>query len=395
MKKRLFIVSNYLTLLNSIYVIESSSEKAVNHLMLVANYCKQSFYDDMKLYANNYKLFDKCFLCREYLLGDKFDFARFRNEISSEYDEIYSTCFYYQSAIVIDKFENSDLYLLANGLASYMPQAISPSFISRIKGFYFWNYFGKMEPYLCSELGIPAFEIPKDYYKAKFSKVSEQLPEIVSAGKIVIFCAHNLFLCEKSISINEEFLEYKKVVEYYVKQGYTVYFKDHPKTPDLFADKFAAEFPDKVVSLSKVGTYPVESIIVKILPDALVSLFSSSIFAALDLYDIKSYTFEFSHNLNSFFLLGYVLSKSYFKTIGENFEYPQGCNDLCDLPIYQVLLSAVFLVKFSKSKFDDLCNMLSAQDFKELNKYRVQEHFLKPFELKDYEMYSSLFSFKS
>ena len=373
MKTRLFISSNYLTMLEACYVIEENNDGYENHLMIVSFGCKRTFFIDMLKFAQRLQIFDKIFFFNDFLMPNNlFNFEQLEKLANIKgYDEIYSTCFYMQGKIFIEKYKDAKFCLLSNGTASYQPQSLLGDLYKRAEGFYYLDYFNKTTPYLCSDLGVKAHVINKEYMKNKFLLLSEQIPNIQELKQnSIVLIAQNLYI-SKLATPAQEFNEYKNIMDYYVSNGHHVYFKNHPRSPQTFYNPIKDIYKDKVSVLGGYDTLPTESLIYKIEPSAVVSLCSTALFNIQDMYDIPSYTFSMTFEMKeSPIKIAYAMVKSYFNdydktTINPLMELP----DLSYAPLYQMLLYRVSRNFINKENFIKIQEYLKNESYSE--KYKI------------------------
>lgn len=387
MKKRFYICSNYLTVLLSLYAIEKSNDEGENHLLLLTNYCKQEYYDDMKNFSFDYNIFATVSILDDYenKQTHDIDFEKFKQENNIDvFDEIYATCYYDQAIKFMEYFDNADLYFLSNGLASYFPQKDSPEFYTRFKGFYYIKYFDMVNPFLCIEEGIKSIPVEKEFLIDKFAKIAEKIDIEPVNGKSIIFCTQNLFFNNKYINPKAEFDEYVRVIQNFINQGYTVYLKDHPRTPNVFG--IYMQHP-KIISLKDYNTYPVEALIYKLRPTNVVSLFSTALFNAYYLFNIPGFSYEFNLPLKNMFLLGHVMTKSYFYTLGSKTNDLIKIDALENQVLFEVLLFALSHQIFSESKFLNLQKKLQNIPFAPFTTLKIKLEFYNLLKTKSYQEY--------
>ena len=387
MKKRLFIVSNYLTLLFSLAAIKMSGVESENHLRLVANFCKQKYFDDMKLFSADYNAFSSVSVLDDYenRQTHEIDISKYISDIGVDiFEEIYATCYYEQGIKFMKFFENADLFFLSNGLASYFPQKDEPEFYKRFKGFYYLNYFDKMIPFLVSENFIKGIPVDREFFINAFKNIADKIDLNPVNERSVVLCVQNLFFNNKNITPQQEYGEYKRIAEYFLSQGFVVYLKDHPRTPNVF--NIYMQHP-RVIPLKDYDTYPVESVIMKLKPTFVVSLFSTSLFNAKDLFGIDGCSFELVYPLEGLHLCGHVMTKSYFKSLGASTNHLVKIDSLYNQVLYEVLMFAFAKKHCSRERFENLQSNLKNVFLDDFAFLKLKKEFLEMLKYKSYEQY--------
>lgn len=325
MKNNLFISSNALTTIISSLIIDENYKSDNNILLIVANHLETKFLDSMIDVAKRLECFNKILLFNEYSESMKlnctvtlkdaktFDFKRFEKDAEiNNIDKIYTTFLYVQARTIISHYTTSQVCAIENGTASYLPQQLEKELAERIVEFYSFNYFNILEPAILKSLPkIKNVVIDKIKIKEKFEKLSHAV-DIEQDENSVIFCAHNLSLNKNLMSEKEEFDEYYNIIKTLIAKGYDVYFKEHPKTPAHFYNKFRSQLKTNKLHLIKTP-YPVEIIIPKLKPKAIVSVFSSSLLTVPHIFEIPSHTFKIKNNLTKYpvFEMAYAMILSY------------------------------------------------------------------------------------
>lgn len=379
MKAQLFIVSNIQTLFTAAEIIESNNTNIENHLLIVSNACENKYLDYIKISAQDLNLFSKIFLFRNYVTSNnEFQFNNFKNDAAiNSYSKIYATCFYIQCKIFIKYFSDAEVYLMANGTASYQPQSLIYDY-DNIKGLYSLNYFDKIVPYLCSNMNIKNLPLNKSYFINKYSKLSNKI-QINLKPKSVIFCANNLFLYNK-FSVHQEYFEYKRIIKMLIDDNYIVYFKNHPRTSDIYLNELKHEFKDKIITLGNLEVFPIEAILCKLKPEKFVSCLSTANFNAKELFNIPTFSFLFNLPIeNCSLLLAYAMVLSYFNVIESNVENDKFLK-LSQSPLYQILLYKLSNLPIKKEDIIVIQEYLRKGYNKELfSLFNIDECFLHNF----------------
>lgn len=392
MKNNLFISSNAFNTIISSIIIEEKHKNDNNILLIVANHLDTKFFSSMINIAENLKCFSKILFYNEYSDTMKlnktitvkdaknFNFKSFEKDAQADsFENIYATFFYMQSKIIIDYYPDARIKVMENGTASYLPQNIDKNIANRILEFYSLNYFNLFSPAVLNVYpAIKNIVIEKEKIKEKFETLSN-LVKIEKDENAVIFCAHNLSLNKSLISESEEFDEYINAIKKLLAKGYTVYFKEHPKTPAHFYNKLRTIKNGNVKVLK--DPYPVEIIIPNLKPQAIVSVFSSSLLTVPHIFDIPSYTFKLSNNLSKFppFKMAYSMILSYIAQIDSNDSTPISNINLSENPVANIIYIDILKYFINKKTFLKFQKNIQTYD------YEIFEYLDIPKEL--YEIY--------
>lgn len=388
MKNNLFIASNALTTIISSLIIEQKHKGENNILLIVTNHLETKFLDSMVEIAARLECFNKVLLFNKYsntmklnhtvTLKDAkmFDFNQFEKdaEINNNIDKIYTTFLYVQSRTIIEHYTASKVYAIENGTASYLPQQFERDFAERISEFYSFNYFGILKPYIIKIFPkIKNIVIDKTKIKEKFEILSQSV-DIAQNNNSIIFCAHNLSLNKNLMNEKEEFNEYYSVIKNLIEKGYDVYFKEHPKTPAHFYNKFRSQLKTNKLHLIKTP-YPVEAIIPKLKPKGVVSIFSSSLLTVPHLFEIPSYTFKIKNNLTKYpvFEMAYAMILSHITRIDEPQALPIANLKNNTNPLSMVIFIEALKMFISKKDFLQIQKNIKTVPYEEFKYFDISE----------------------
>lgn len=382
MKTNLFISSNLLTTAISAIIVRENYTNDKNILLIVTNHVESKFLESMTNIAKKLNCFSDIVLFNEFSPNSKlnsnvslkqmkeFDYKKFETKVGvSKFDSIYTTNFYIHSKLIIEHYSDASVNLVENGTASYLYSAIPEQILAKTENIYSFNYFDLFNPQLPDKYkNIKNIVVDKQKAYEIFTELSE-LVSIDEEDNCVIFLAHNMSMVPNFLTLEQEFDEYARVIKDLTDKGYTVYFKDHPKTSDFFYEKL------KSLKLSNVkrlkSSEPLELIIPKLKPKAVVSLFSSTLLTAPHFFDIPAYTFEFKHDLSKMspYKLGYAMVMSYIPTLNSDKSIPIYPFTLDEHPLFQVTSISALQKFIDRKKFNKI-----QQNIQNIE-YEIFEHF--------------------
>ena len=404
-KNNLFISSSALTTLIFATIIDDKFRNDNNILIIVSNHLETKFLNSMYEIAEKLGCFHRILFYNDYSAGMKinstvtkkealdFNFNKFEQDTGiKEYDSIYSTFFYYQAQTLINHYKSSDLNMVENGTASYIQQKIDSVIIERIKNFYSFNYWDKwVSPLVIDFPKIKQIVINKEKIKLFLQRLARDI-SIEEDRNSVVFCTHNLCLDSSLMSIEEEFAEYYKAINELISKGFTVYLKEHPKTPDMFYNIVRSKLHSQKIKVIK-EPYPIEAIVCKLRPKAVVSVFSTSLLLVNDLFGIPCYTISMENNLskNKIFMLAYAMVTSYIPKISDfgNTQIPTSNLQLAEEPLVQILTTSIFKNFVERRKFNTIQKYIKDVDFSRFEYFGISE------ELFDIYKYGSYWDFLS
>jgi hypothetical protein len=403
MQTNLYISSNALTAIISSLIIKEKHPNDRNILMVVTNHIESKFIESMADIAKKLNCFSEVYMFNEFSEGirlntnislkqmKEFNFRKFEEKIgTSEFDNIYSTNFYIHSKIIIGHYEKARIHLLENGTASYFKGNFPQEFISRVDSFYSFNYFGTFIPEIVIEYPhIKNIVVDKQKTVEVFKYLSEFV-DIQEDEKSVLFLAHNLALVPNYVTEDEEFEEYKQIIQIYLDQGYTIYFKNHPKTPMFYYDKLKKMNSSKIKNLK--DNSPIEIIIPKLKPKMVVGLFSTALLTSAYFYDLPTYTFETKMKLAKMkaFSLAHAMVNCYIPKIGGTF--PVSDIKLHEHPLYQLVMINLSNKFIDRKTFRMLQEKIQTFDYSDFRQFEVPELLFNVFKNGSYWNYLDYFA---
>ena len=349
-------------------IIDEKFSNENNILLIVTNHIDAKFIENMELNAKRLNCFSKILCFNNYSDGmelnrtvtlknaKNFDFEKFEKDVNcNKFDNIYYTLFYFQAKTLINHYKKAQIFAIENGTASYFPQKLDENILYKTKAIYSLDYFNLIKPLITEQnKKIENRTVNQNKIKEKFEILAKDL-DFEENSNSIIFCAHNLSLNKNLISPNDEFEEYANIIREIIAKGYTVYFKEHPKTPDWFYNKFRAKFNSNNFKILK-STEPVETLVLKIKPKAIVGAFSTSLLTIPHIFGIPAYTFKMKNNLTSYpaFSLAYAMIMAYIPTIQEfdnEYVIPISKFELAEEPLTQITIADTLKKFVSRNKF--------------------------------------------
>ena len=235
------------------------------------------------------------------------DFNQIQNIVSQKFDNLWiGKLFSFQSKNIVERFSSLPIILFEEGIHSYIDQKhfklkniiwASGSIEEKLKVFYKYVFKKKL---LVSQ--FPQFIMPnhqkrckKKYYllplmesKSSKSTVSNKFifsvlenvtlkleqSNITVSDKPCVLVAGQYFSSLDLLSFDYELSVYNKIIDYYLNNGYDVYWKGHPRSK-IFDLKIRESFKERVNILEN-NTIPLE-IVLMLNPDVEVCGISSSV----------------------------------------------------------------------------------------------------------------------
>lgn len=331
-KKRLFItVGTYTTAISAALIEQLNEPNCENYLVSIAPTFYENVDEHIKMEAQQLGIFKQVLFYYDFCLPKSnfnnekkhilsFNFQKFKEATGKiDFDEIYSVYIHGAANYLFNQYPNATLYFMEDGIATYLKMDNAEIINKRAKKIYTINYFNKIKPFITLYEKVQTETIDRKKLRAVFEKLSKNIDfRLEKKEKSIIFCAQNLSINPKVISYQNELNLYKKNIQNLLNKGYCVYFKDHPKTPNLFYKNLKQELPDSnFIGLKNYSILPVEILIPILKPFAIVSMFSSALFTVPQIYDVPAFTF-FAENIklnNIAFELGSLLVASYIPPI--------------------------------------------------------------------------------
>lgn len=305
-KKRLFIVAGiFTTAIAAALIKQLKFEDDDNYLVSIAPLLYENVDEHTKKEAEQIGLFKQILFYFDYCPPKQnykdekshifsFDLKRFRNDINHVmFDEIYSIYIHGAANHLFNQYPKADLYFVEDGTATYLKMDNAEKINKRAKKIYTLNYFNKIEPFVSLYEGLKSEQIDKNIVRTVFEDLAKQTAtKFEPKEKSVIFCTQNISINPTAMTYQAEFDLYAKNIVKLLNKGYFVYFKEHPKTPNMFYKhlKKAIQHPN-FVCLDELNVLPIETLIPILKPSAIVSMFSSSLLTAPWIFDVPSFTF--------------------------------------------------------------------------------------------------------
>ena len=397
----LFIASNAVTLLTAHMIIQEKHQGENNTLMLIANALDKQFLNTMSYMANALKSFNKIVLFNNYCTKqvittkalneheDIYDFEKLENELQiNGVDNIYVSFLYYQTRTIIDHYTNANVYGLDNGTGSYEPQMVAQELLTRFNGVYTFNYFDKIFPQeALKENPIQNIQINKEKFKDILQLFANDI-NVQEDKNAVILCAQNISLSHKVISTQDEYDIYIDTAFKIIKAGYNVYFKEHPKTPMYFQQKIREINHPNFKLLC--GTTPIEMLVPKIKPVAIVGIFTTSLLLVPHLFNIPAYVISNKNNFANTpaYKYAYALIKSYLPDVKELYNNNL-TTDITDIhsqyqPLTNLLHISLTNENMSEDVFIKTKEYIQTKEFSEFEYFNIPEKLFNIFKNSDY-----------
>ena len=306
MKRRLFIVSGVFTTAIAAAIIKQiGNENTENYIVSIAPTIYENLDEHIRMAVKQLGVFKDLKFYFEFCLPKKnfkeekkhvlsFNVRKFKDSIGNvEFDEIYSVYIHGAANYLFNQYPNADLYFVEDGTATYLKMDNAEFINKRAKKIYTLNYFDKITPFVTSYEGVPSVQISKEILQDIFAFLSKNIKfQLEPKEKSIVFCAQNISISQIAMTYEDELKLYVNNIKKLLDLGYFVYFKEHPKTPNMFFGNLSQII--KHPNFATVGPYavvPMETLVPYLKPCAVVSMFSSSLFTIPWLFNIPSFTF--------------------------------------------------------------------------------------------------------
>lgn len=339
-KKRLIITAGTFTTAVSAALIRQLKDKDTeNYLVSVAPFLYENLDEHIREEAGKLGVFKQILFYFDFCAPKKqykdekshilsFDFNKFKESTDNiEFDEIISVYIHGAAHNLINKYPKAKLYYMEDGTASYLKMENSEILDKRAKKIYTLNYFDKVKPHVALYGGVKTEKIIPEILREVFDEISANLKiSTTPCEKSVIFCAQNISINPKAMSFKNELKLYENNIKKLLRLGYRVYFKEHPKTPNMFFKHLKPLVNSKeLINLGPLATHPIEVLTASLKPDAIVSMFSSALFTVPMLYSIPAFTFFADDEFikHQIFLVAHLLTASYIPPIEMMTQSPE------------------------------------------------------------------------
>lgn len=331
-KKRLFIVSSTFTVAIAAALSKQlGNENVENYLVSISPLIYENVDEHIKREATQLGVFKDIKFYFDFCKPKKtfkdershvisFDVKKFKESINNvAFDEIYSVYIHGAANHLFNQYPNVDLYFMEDGTATYLKMDNAEVINKRAKGIFTLNYFDKIIPYITTYENVPSVQIDKQILKETFELLAKNINfNLEQKEKTVVFCAQNISISQIAMNYQEELMLYVKYIKKLLNMGYFVYFKEHPKTPNMFYKNLVQYINHP--NFSTVGAYsvlPMETLVVLLKPCAIVSMFSSALLSVPWLFDIPSFTFLDGKDFKSHKIFGiaHMLVSNYIPPI--------------------------------------------------------------------------------
>lgn len=226
--KRLFITTGLISLVNALTIVQNDNQPHEDTLLIL------SFNQDENLKQTSLRIASLHNF--KQILFFKKEKELLKNIDIHFYDEVYSV-----TMTRLYKYLNkhSNWYLFDEG-AGYAISDIRK--YKNLKRFYYTNFLNKFEL-----ADFPETMQICSIDKNRFLTISDQIIEILhepmklSTDRNVLFIGHYIY---RKLGENFTLDYYKKYISLFLKLGYNVYFKAHPRDEDILIPKLKETFKD-------------------------------------------------------------------------------------------------------------------------------------------------------
>ena len=292
-KKRLFITTGLISLLNALYIIETKQQNCSDTLVIVSFEQSESFKKTTKTIAKNHN-FDK-------IIFYKKPKEVIKNINFKEYDEIYSVTFI---EFLKKAKTNKNFYWFDEG-PGYAIKDIKN--LKQIKGVYYTPFLEKFS-FLNTNKKSEEFEIKKDTFNLLSEKIlnSTEKDIEIKGQKNVLFISHYIL---QQLGKVKAFEFHKKYIDYFINLGYTVYYKPHPRDTGALAFELSEAYKNNDKFKLFNNTLPIElynypfDIVIGTYSGALISIPHYKNIASLNLPSRELFDLDVGINFKKFFIL--------------------------------------------------------------------------------------------
>lgn len=228
MKKRLFITTGSISLINAISLIKQTKEKESEDTLIILSF---SLSDEFK--KTNEKIASLVNFKKILYFKKESEIAR--NINFKDFDEVYSTT----AAKLYKKLNNhKNVFIFDEGPGSVRTRLGK---FNNIKGIYSTKFIDKFS----------FVDPPKNAFSAiidvdVFNKTSKDVLNLFSlanppllTNKNVLFIGHYIY---RALGDETALSFYKKYIDYFISKGYSVYFKAHPRDNDIILPKLVEDY---------------------------------------------------------------------------------------------------------------------------------------------------------
>ena len=417
-KKRLFIISSTFTVAVAAALVKQLGDGVENYLVSIAPLIYENVdehirreveqlgvFKDVKFYFDFCKPKKNFKEEKSHILS--FNVKKFKESISNvEFDEIYSVYIHGAANHLFNQYPKADLYFIEDGTATYLKMDNAEIINKRAKKIYTLNYFDKIIPYITTYEKVPTEQIDKYILRDVFEVLSKNIKfNLEKKEKTIVFCAQNISISQVAMTYQDELMLYVKYIKKLLNMGYFVYFKDHPKTPNMFY-KNLVQFI-KHPNFDTVGAYsvlPMETLVLFLKPCAIVSMFSSALLSIPWLYGIPSFTFLSDKDFkdHKIFGIAHMLVANYIPSIefihenvdvtNKNFQlFVDETLSLPELVYYRIKNIDFFKFFISRREYYSLQKKLKTSNNLILRFFKLDSEVLLLFKSQSYWKYLSYY----
>lgn len=229
MKKRLFITTGSISLVNALIIIDMlkmNEEISEDTLAVLSFHQSPQFINFTKKIAGLHNFKQISFFNWEKQLKNEFKFQNFDEIYSVPLPKLFKNLNNHKSGYLFDE---------GPGYASFDMRKYK-----NLKGYYITTFLDKLR-LIDTPKSIPVFEITKEAFFKKSAEIIALLGENehIQTEKNILFIGHYIY---RKLGDNVAIAFYKKYLDYFINKGYTVYFKGHPRDNDVILPILEKEY---------------------------------------------------------------------------------------------------------------------------------------------------------
>lgn len=276
-KKRLFITTGSISLINALTIIEQTKSQGdfEDVLVVISMTQGKSFVDTTKKIASLHSFKEIKFLNKEREIV--------KNYKLKEFETIFIAL---TSKICKNIFSHKNVYIFDEGPGSAKAELKQ---IPKIKGMYTTRFLDKIS-FIPFGKNKEIYEIDKSVFFNITQKILKLFGESdkLETEKNVLFIGHYVYRkagTERAIEF------YKKYINYFIDKGYNIYFKGHPRDNDVVLPIIKKEFENNKNLHFMENSLPIE--IYNYNFDIAVGAYSGTLVSLPHYYDIPAINLPF------------------------------------------------------------------------------------------------------
>ncbi len=357
MKKRLFAGFSPSNAINVLAVLDSLPQ--YNYKNYYAFLGQKNLFDETKNILNHSKCIEKTYNLASNSATFNIETKQIEKIIDiKSFDEIYLQFNGADFRVITRKYKKATIFLIEDGLSSYIKQPSTLLFHKKPFAIYSYNYLENFLPHECRYNNIKNIPISHNSLKKIYSTLNTEIPPIYNQNSIIL-CTQDLFTTN-IITYEEELKMYSDCIALMLEKNYNVFLKEHPRTKFPFFPKLKGLFNDNRFNKLPQNSIPIEIYISKFKPKAIVSVFSTAMFLASDIFGCPVYGLNYYYyKTNNYSLKNFdfasLIAKSKFKPVDQidlqtldkvSFETKSFLLSIKELELYKIFISKKTFYKF-------------------------------------------------